>query len=172
MYAMLGTWPDICFAIQTVLRFNNSPGLPHWEAVKQIFTYLIRTKDLWLRYGGQKRELIGYADADGSMAEDRKAISGYAFIINGGAVSYDRWLSHSLPLKASMWLLPTQQRKLSGSVHSYLSSLAWLLTQPHCFPTINQPLHSPKNISIMHVRSTLIFIFISFVGSLKMESFA
>ena len=45
-------------------------------------------KDLWLGYGGQKRELIGYADADGSMAEDRKAVSEYAFIINGGAVSW------------------------------------------------------------------------------------
>ena len=28
----------------------------------------------------------GFADADGSMMEDRKAISGYAFITNGGAV--------------------------------------------------------------------------------------
>ena len=88
MYAMLGARPDICFVIQTVLRFNNSPGLPHWEAVKQIFRYLIGTKDLWLGYGGQKRELIGYADADGSMAEDRKAVSGYVFIVNGGAVSW------------------------------------------------------------------------------------
>ena len=34
------------------------------------------------------KQLIGYADADGSMAEDRKAISGYAFMINGGAVSW------------------------------------------------------------------------------------
>ena len=32
--------------------------------------------------------MVGYRDADGSMAEDRKAISGYAFIINGGAVSW------------------------------------------------------------------------------------
>ena len=45
-------------------------------------------KDLWLGYGGQKRELIGYADADGSMAEDRKAVSGYVFIVNGGAISW------------------------------------------------------------------------------------
>ena len=31
---------------------------------------------------------MGYADADGSMSEDRKAISGYAFIVHGGAVSW------------------------------------------------------------------------------------
>jgi hypothetical protein len=31
---------------------------------------------------------LGYADADGSMAEDRRAVSGYAFLIHGGAVSW------------------------------------------------------------------------------------
>ena len=33
-------------------------------------------------------ELKGYSDADGSMHEDRKAISGYAFLLDGGAVSW------------------------------------------------------------------------------------
>src|ERR1700678_1396069 len=46
------------------------------------------TRQLWLGYGGATKELMGYVDADGSMGEDRKAISGYAFIINGGAVSW------------------------------------------------------------------------------------
>ena len=32
--------------------------------------------------------LVGYADADGSMAEDQCAISGYAFIVDGGMVSW------------------------------------------------------------------------------------
>ena len=88
MYATLGTRPDICFAVQTVSRFNSKPGLAHWEAVKWIFRYLKGMKDLWLGYGGAKKDLVGYADADGSMAEDRKAISGYAFMVNGGAVSW------------------------------------------------------------------------------------
>ena len=88
MYATLGTRPDICFAVQTISRFNSKPGLVHWEAVKRIFRYLKGTKDLWLGYGGLTKELVGYANADGSMAEDRRAISGYAFMINGGAVSW------------------------------------------------------------------------------------
>jgi hypothetical protein len=88
MYATIGTRPDICFAVQTVSRFNGKPGLAHWEAVKRIFRYLKGTRDLWLAYGGHRKELVGYADADGSMSEDRRAISGYAFMINGGAVSW------------------------------------------------------------------------------------
>ena len=88
MYASLGTCPDITYAIQMVSHFSKNPGQAHWEAVKQIFCYLKGTKDFWLTYGGQQKELRGYADADGSMAKDRHAISGYAFLLNGGAVSW------------------------------------------------------------------------------------
>jgi len=48
--------------------------------------------DLWLTYGILKMDLTGYADADGSMAEDRHAISGYTFMIHGGAISWStKW---------------------------------------------------------------------------------
>jgi len=46
------------------------------------------TKELWLGYGAKTKVLQGYADADGSMGEDQKVISGYAFMINGGAISW------------------------------------------------------------------------------------
>ena len=88
MYAALGTRPNITFAVQTVSRFSIKPGPAHWEAVKQIFRYLKGTIDLWLSYGTKKMILTGYADADGNMAEDRHAISGYAFLIHGGAISW------------------------------------------------------------------------------------
>jgi len=88
MYATLGTRPDIAFVVQTVSRFSMKPRSTHWEAVKQIFRYLKGTMDLWLTYGISKMDLTGYADADGSMVEDRHTISGYTFMIHGGAVSW------------------------------------------------------------------------------------
>ena len=92
MYAALGTRPDIAFAVQTVSRFSTKPGPAHWEAVKRIFRYLKGTSELWLSYGMKDMKLTGYTDADGSMAEDRHAISGYAFLIHGGAVSWSaKW---------------------------------------------------------------------------------
>lgn len=33
MYAMLGTRPDISFAVTTLARFAKNPGPVHWEAV-------------------------------------------------------------------------------------------------------------------------------------------
>ena len=41
-----------------------------------------------MTYCGVAKALVGYADADGSMSEDCKAISGYAFLVNGRAVSW------------------------------------------------------------------------------------
>jgi hypothetical protein len=87
MYASLGMHLDISFAVQTVSHFSKKPGPVHWEAVKQIFRYLKGMRDLWLLFGHVKIDLAWYADADGSMAEDRHTIFGYAFIIHGGAVS-------------------------------------------------------------------------------------
>jgi hypothetical protein len=87
MYTSLGTHPNITFAVQTLSRFATNPGPTHWDAIKRVFQYLKGTRNLWLSYGGNKVDLEGYADADGSMMEDRKAISGYAFIVHGGTVS-------------------------------------------------------------------------------------
>jgi hypothetical protein len=71
-----------------VTHFASNPGPAHWEAVKQIFCYLSGTHDLWLTYGKVSTPLKGYADADGSMAEDHRAISGYAFLIDGSTISW------------------------------------------------------------------------------------
>jgi len=88
MYAALGTRPDIAFAVQTASRFSTKPGPAHWEVVKRIFCYLKGTMNLWLSYGTTKQNMMGFTDTDGSMAEDRHAISGYAFLIRGGAVTW------------------------------------------------------------------------------------
>ena len=58
MYALLGTRPDITYAVQTVSCSTKNPGTAHWEAVKKVFRYLKGTKDLWLSYGGQQRDLV------------------------------------------------------------------------------------------------------------------
>ena len=70
-WAVLTTCPVITFTVTTMARFTANPSPAHWEAVKQIFCYLAGMHDLWLSYGERKWTLKGYADTDGSMAEDR-----------------------------------------------------------------------------------------------------
>src|SRR6266436_3155482 len=100
-WAALATHPDIAFAVTTIARFTANPRPTHWDAIKQIFHYLAGTRDLWLSYGETKHALVGYADADGSMAEDRCAITGYAFLINGGTVSWSSKCQEILSLSTT-----------------------------------------------------------------------
>ena len=88
MYAALGIHHDIMFTIQTVLHFSTKPGPVHWKAIKRISQYLKGMIELWLSYGTTKMDMTGYTDVDGSMAKDRHAISGYAFLIHGSDVSW------------------------------------------------------------------------------------
>ena len=53
MYDMLCTRPDVAHAISLTSRYQSDPGLEHWTAVKNIFKYLRRTKDMFLVYGGE-----------------------------------------------------------------------------------------------------------------------
>jgi hypothetical protein len=88
MYATIATQPDIAYAVQTISRFSVNPSPAHWDTVKKNLCYLKGSVNLWLTYGGGKSEVIGYTDADGNMAENRHAVSGYTFLINGSTVSW------------------------------------------------------------------------------------
>jgi len=125
MYTSLSTCPDISFAVQTVSQFSKNPGLAHWDAVKQIFHYLKGTADLWLSCRAVKDNLVGYADVDGSMAEDRHTISGYAFMLFGGTVSWSaKWQEIvSLSTMESKYVAITHAAKEGLWIRSLLSQL-------------------------------------------------
>ena len=94
MYAMLGTRPDIAFAITALSQFSTNPGHLHWLALKRVLRYLRGTMDHKLTYGGSNicqhpLKLVSYCDSDwGSDIDDRRSISGYVFLLSGGAVSW------------------------------------------------------------------------------------
>ncbi len=139
-WAALATHPDISFTVSTVARFGTNPGPAHWEAVKRIFCYLTGTRDLWLLYGEQKCALLGYTDADGSMAEDQRAVSGYAFLIDGGAVSWSsKWQELvSLLTTESEYVAATHGTKEALWLHSLLSEVFTPFTDPTTLFSDNQ----------------------------------
>ena len=81
MYAAMCTRPDITYGMSTVTQFMDNPGWVHWEAVKRVFHYLKETKDYELVYGGERKDLTGFVDADGASQEHRHAILGYVFMV-------------------------------------------------------------------------------------------
>ena len=88
MYTSIATCPDITFAVSTLSQFLDDPGEAHWEAVKRVYRYLSRTRDLALTYGGDKHKLRGHTDADGASQEHRCTISRYCYSIDGGTVTW------------------------------------------------------------------------------------
>lgn len=117
-WAAVGMRPDISFAIGQLSQYLENPGRVHWEAAKHIFRYLQGTKGWKLTYGGEKSGLEGYTNVDGSSQEHRRAISGYAILIDGSTVS---WSSK----KQELVTLSTTEAEYIATTHAS-KELIWL----------------------------------------------
>ena len=89
-YTAIGSHPDIAFTTSMLSHFNKNPGRVHWEAAKRVVHYLKGTPDWGITFGPGHEDdgMVGYTDTDGNSNEDRHAISGYVFMLNGGPISW------------------------------------------------------------------------------------
>jgi hypothetical protein len=144
MYVVVGTRPDIAYAVSYLARFMENPGRAHWEAVKRVIRYLKGTKEAKLVIG-RKRMLTweeldrqehigleGYSDADGNSQEHRHAISGYVFCIDGGAVSWNsrKQAIISLSTTESEYVTMTHAAKEAIWIRMFISEILSPLSQP------------------------------------------
>ena len=98
MYAMLGTRPDLAYAVSVVSRYASNPTDTHWKAVKRIFRYIKGTLPLQLTYKGHLQPLNGYTEADwAGDHHTRRSTSGFVFNVGSGAIS---WSSKRQPTVA------------------------------------------------------------------------
>jgi hypothetical protein len=89
MYLMMGTRPDIAFAVSLCSRHLANPTNEHQTAVKRIFRYLKGSQNLELVYQGGLQPLLGYTDSDwAGDLETRRSTSGYVFNLGTGAISW------------------------------------------------------------------------------------
>lgn len=88
MYIMLGTQPDIAYAVLVASRYRSNPTSAYHKAVKRIFQYLKGTKDLQLTYRGNLQPLLDYTDSNWTSNHDtQRSTSGYVFNIGSKAIS-------------------------------------------------------------------------------------
>jgi hypothetical protein len=95
MYAAVMTCPDIAFAVSTLSQYLDAPRTTHFHAVTRVFHYLSGTKDLKLVLGGSDTTIVGYSDSDWASQIHRHSISGFAFFVGKGVVS---WSSKKQPI--------------------------------------------------------------------------
>lgn len=129
MYAMLGTRPDIAYAVTALSQFSHNPGPIHWSGVKRLLRYLRGTMDYKLTYSGSSSSsppdihsfpvLSGYCDSDwGSDLNNRRSITGYVFTLAGGAIS---WQSKKQPTVA----LSSVEAEYMASTQATKEALWW-----------------------------------------------
>ena len=100
MYLMIGSRPDISYAIGKLARFCEQPKLKHWIAVKRVLRFVNGTCKMGLCYNGLGGDgVLGYSDSDwAGDVSDRKSTSAYVFMIAGSAVS---WCSRKQTITAT-----------------------------------------------------------------------
>ncbi|CCE29311.1 uncharacterized protein CPUR_03004 [Claviceps purpurea 20.1] len=119
MYLMLGTRPDIAFAVSCLSRFMSNPTNTHISGVKRLFRYLNGTQDLQLVYKGPLQPLRAFTDADwAGDTSTRRSTSGYIFSLESGAISWSakrqptvalssceaEYMGHTQATKEAIWL--------------------------------------------------------------------
>lgn len=90
MYLMLGSRPDICFAVNYFSRMQDKATEDAWYQLKRVIRYLKGTMGVGLVYrGNSSSELTCFVDADWAGDEtDRKSVSGFLCKVYGDVVSW------------------------------------------------------------------------------------
>jgi len=90
--------PDIQFAASYLARYSSNFNKQQWFEAKEILRYLKATKSTRLRFRrGAEMALFGYVDADWATdPRTRKSVSGYAFVLAGGCISWASRRQHSI----------------------------------------------------------------------------
>jgi hypothetical protein len=86
---MLCTHPHISYALSVMSMYQSNYGEAHWTIVKNILTYLRRTKEVFLVFRGEEQLIVtGYIDASFQTdTYDSKSQSDCVFCLNGEAVN-------------------------------------------------------------------------------------
>jgi hypothetical protein len=134
MYIANGTRPDISYATNILARVAANPGRIHWQAAKYLVRYLKGTRNHRLTFGaGATTGLYGFSDASyGAKELGRCSMSGYAFLLNGGAIS---WSAKKQPVVA----LSTAEAEYVAMVHAS-KELMWIR---HFLSEVFRPLIFP-----------------------------
>lgn len=131
MFAMLCTRPDIAFAVTRLAQYASKPSPAHMVALKHLMRYLRGTINQRITYTGSgsvtgQPALVGYCDADwGQRLDDRRSVTGYVFLLAGGAISWQSKKQKTVALSTveAEYMATTQATKEAIWWRSYLAGL-------------------------------------------------
>ena len=153
MYAMVGTRPDITFAVGWLGQFSFNPTELNLQTAKKTVHYLIGTNKAKISYlqAGKSLKLKIFVDSDWGGGEDRKSTTGYIALINGAPVSWQskrqptvalssteaEYMAATQAAKEAIWL----RRLLSDLGHNQNSPTVILKDNNGCIELAKNPIH-------------------------------
>ena len=103
LYIMLGTHPDIVFAVTKLAQFAANPSKEHLDKARYIVRYLAGTANYALVFNGASNKgLIAYTDSD--YAADlvkRRSTTGFLFKLADGIISWQSRAQKTIALSAT-----------------------------------------------------------------------
>jgi hypothetical protein len=92
MYLMIGSCPDIAFAVTKMSQYMVRPSKEHYTVGMHLLRYLNGTKPMVLEFNGDSNQaVVAYSDSDWACdPHDRKSVTGNFCTLAQGPVS---WLS-------------------------------------------------------------------------------
>jgi hypothetical protein len=109
-YLAVATRPDIAYAVNRLAAYTANPSFEHYGAAKRLLRYIKGTRSLGITYRAQSERLVGpmdsnfffgFSDATFANADDRKSISGYVFLSNGGAITWGSKKQNTIALSTT-----------------------------------------------------------------------
>nr|XP_016491579.1 PREDICTED: uncharacterized mitochondrial protein AtMg00810-like [Nicotiana tabacum] len=83
------TRPDICFVVQHLSQFLQTPRVPHMAVALHVLRYLKGTSDVGIFLNDSADcSLVGYCDSDWAACPDsRRCVSGFCVFLGGSLIS-------------------------------------------------------------------------------------
>ena len=91
---MIGTCPDISYAVTHLSQFSTNPSDDHHQAALHVCHHLVGTQDYRIVYLNKAdKGLCAYTDSDWAADKIRwRSVTGFFFKLAGGVIS---WRSHA-----------------------------------------------------------------------------
>jgi Reverse transcriptase (RNA-dependent DNA polymerase)/Pol polyprotein, beta-barrel domain/gag-polypeptide of LTR copia-type/GAG-pre-integrase domain len=142
MYAMIGTRPDLAFAVGYLSRHASTPGPEHLTALKRIYRYLVKTAAASLTFDGSKSDILhGFTDSDwaGDPA-DRRSITGTLWLLCGAPVGWTSRKQSSVVISSTEaeYIAATQGARDAIWFRNLLSDLGHPMISPTTIHIDNQ----------------------------------
>lgn len=129
MYCATMTRPDITYAVSMLSQFLKTPRTTHLKAAKCVLCYLSGTRDLKLLLGGNS-SVAGFSDTDWASHLHCHLISGFAYFVGLGAVSWSVKKQPIITLSSTEaeYITLTHAAKDIIWIHKLLTDLSFLHT--------------------------------------------